>query len=172
MKPFRRDRAGLLVAVLDDAEVEVLTALTAELSGLLGASAEDASGEDASGSPRAKARRRLLPDAYAEDPEAAAEFRRFTEPDLIARKSLNAEILASCLTRGVRRRERLEVRLDAVETQSWLRCLTDLRLTLATGLEIFEEGDEESVSPENEYALAIYHWLGYVQQSLLEALEA
>ncbi len=172
MKPFRRARAGLLIAVFDDAEVEVLTALTAELSGLLSDSDQADAGGSVLSDTASRARRRLLPDAYAGDAEAAAEFRRFTEADLVARKSLNADVLTKTLAAGSRRRERLEVALDEAETQSWLRSLTDLRLTLATGLGIFEEGDEELVSPENEYALAIYHWLGYVQQSLLEALEA
>jgi len=167
LKPFIRAPDGALAAVFDDEEVQVLISIAGELVGILAPRVE------AAGTPLGnKARRRLLPDAYAEDPEAAAEFRRFTEPDLLARKSQNAEVLQGSLTKGTRRRERLEIRLDADETQSWLRCLTDLRLTLATALDIFEEGDEEAVEPRNEYSLAIYHWLGFVQESLLEALES
>jgi hypothetical protein len=167
LRPFSRDRDGTLAAAFDDEEVQVLISITGELIGILAPAAEAASTQLG-----LKVRRRLLPDAYAEDPEAAAEFRRFTEPDLLARKSQNAEVLQSSLTKGSRRRERLAIRLDAAETQSWLRCLTDLRLTLATALDIFEDGDEGSVTPENEYSLAIYHWLGYVQESILEALES
>ena len=166
MKPFMRARDGTLAAAFDDEEVQVLISIAGELVGILAPMLKAAS------TPLGiKARRRLLPDAYALDPEAAAEFRRFTEPDLLARKNQNAEVLQRSLTKGTRRRERLEIRLDAVETQSWLRCLTDLRLTMATALDIFEDGDEASVTPRNEYSLAIYHWLGYVQESLLEALE-
>jgi hypothetical protein len=167
MKPFVRETDGVLGAAFDDAEVQALISVADELVDILAPTV------DAASTPLGtRARRRLLPDAYAEDPEAAAEFRRFTDPDLLARKSHNAEVLQSSLTKGTRRRERLEVRLDAAETQSWLRCLTDLRLTLATALDIFEDGDEGSVAPSDEYSLAIYHFLGYVQESLLEALES
>ncbi|MFC5930062.1 DUF2017 family protein [Cryobacterium melibiosiphilum] len=40
---------------------------------------------------------RLLPDAYRDDPEAAAEFRRFTSDDLLAAKARNARSVLDTL---------------------------------------------------------------------------
>ena len=42
--------------------------------------------------------RRLLPDGYRDDPEAAAEFRRFTSDDLLAAKVRNARSVLGTLT--------------------------------------------------------------------------
>jgi Domain of unknown function (DUF2017) len=68
----------------------------------------------------------------------------------------------------------LEFELDAQQARAWMRCLTDLRLTLAARLGV-REGDEaywESL-PEGDDRLGVYEiygWLGYLLESLLDAV--
>jgi hypothetical protein len=52
--------------------------------------------------------------------------------------------------------------------QSWLRTLTDLRLIVATRLQITEDGDE---GIGDEVMLEVYEWLGYVQGTLLGCID-
>ena len=68
----------------------------------------------------------------------------------------------------------VEVDLDADDVQAWLRCLTDLRLALAERLEITEEDQAafEQVEEDDPKAgmYAVYGWLGYLQETLVEAI--
>ena len=114
-------------------------------------------------------RRRLLPNAYA-DPEAADDFRRYTEPTLRKNKQ-NA-------LRAVR--EQLGVLVDKEETGSieiddpsmWLRALNDLRLALSVRLGIEADAYEKfEVMPDEDPqkgVYAVYFWLGALQENLLE----
>jgi hypothetical protein len=112
---------------------------------------------------------RLLPDAYSGDPEAAAEFRRYTEETLRSGKVASAQVvLASLPPAGG------EVRLSEPECQQWLRALNDVRLALSVRLGITDEDDDltESLAvddPRSAY-LWVYQWLAYLQDSILEAL--
>jgi hypothetical protein len=117
--------------------------------------------------PRDTALARLLPDAYPGDAEASAEFRRFTQGGLAERKVGNAETLIRTLGgAGVTG----NVVLNDSEALSWLRCLTDIRLTIAARLGIDTEDDDagRSIDP---LMREIYDWLGFVQNSLIEALD-
>lgn len=114
---------------------------------------------------------RLLPSAYA-DPEAAADFRRYTEPTL----------------RGKKKRSLLEVRgavailADAgragtiadLDGEIWLMAINDLRLALSVRLEIHPESFDlfESLSDldPQKAIYAVYFWLGWLQESLLSLL--
>ena len=126
--------------------------------------------------PSDPALRRLLPDAHADDEEASAEFRRFTEGALRQGKIRDATVVVAKLG-GVEDvpddAEDLEFELDRAETRAWLRCLTDLRLTLAERLEITADDEErwESLGEADERRpiYEIYGWLGYLLESLLDA---
>lgn len=121
---------------------------------------------------------RLLPDAYRGDDEAAADFRRFTEATLRADKVANADtVLASLRAGGYEHDDEsggadtVEVDLSPGDVQAWLRCLTDMRLALATRLGI--DDDEGLELPEDDPRAAmydVYGWLGYVQESLVLTL--
>ncbi len=112
---------------------------------------------------------RLFPDAYSGDEEAAGEFRKYTEPGLRSGKLAAADtVLATLPERGGR------VRLAADDAQAWLRALNDVRLALGTRLGITEDYEDEMeqadwADPRSAY-LEVYHWLGYVQESLVRAL--
>lgn len=107
---------------------------------------------------------RLLPEAYPDDPEASAEFRHYTTESLAQRKIANGGVVASSLAAGLKG----DVTLDAQAAQAWLRSLTDIRLALASRLGIETEEDEG----DDPGTLGVYHWLGFLQESLLIALES
>lgn len=162
MKPFRRDRDGSVHAVFSREEADVIVVLAAESAELIQSSTPDGTAED-------PAVRRLLPDAYPDDPAASAEFRRFTADALAERKVLNAQIVIESLAHGSA--GRVEVRLDEAGAAAWLRTITDVRLVLATRLGIVQDGDEGDLrTSESAYRRAVYDWLAYVQETLVLAL--
>ncbi|WP_051142597.1 DUF2017 domain-containing protein [Gryllotalpicola ginsengisoli] len=161
----RPTRDGRVRAEFDEVERDMLAQLTNELVDLL---TQTDAGPDAAADPalpRDPALERLLPDAYREDADAAAEFRRFTEDDLLALKTGNALTVARGAADG-------SVVLTESEVLPWLRTLTDLRLALATRLGIETDEDEGSDAPELAPAKAAYWWLGELQERLIRALEA
>jgi hypothetical protein len=118
---------------------------------------------------------RLFPDAYPRLPEASAEFRRFTEGDLKTAKIDQAgAILAGLPATGGG-----EVALDAESAEAWLRALNDIRLALGVRLAIVDETSLETElddavlrdpTSSRVYQLSVYAYLGYLQESLLEAM--
>lgn len=151
-----RDLAGQLVELLADrsAEGDPGDVLLAQLG--IGGSTMP---------PLDPAVARLLPDAYRGDEGAASEHRHLTERGLIDRKVANAQaVMASLDVDGGT--------LTDAQVQSWLRTLTDLRLTIAARLEIEQDGDEGRIDNDADFALqAAYDWLGYLQGTLVEVLE-
>lgn len=111
---------------------------------------------------------RLLPSAYGDDPDAAGEFRRFTDADLRVGKRSNAIALMSSLPEGGGRMD-----LDRDLADQWLSSLNDMRLALGTSLGVTEETDPDDLDADDPavQALHIYGWLGYLQESLLSCLE-
>lgn len=120
---------------------------------------------------------RLLPDAHLDDEAAAAEFRRFTEATLRQSKIQDATVVVLCLgdvTDTDVGDVELELELDAAQARSWMRCLTDLRLAMAARLDI-RAGDEDSWEnlrddDERVPLFEIYGWLGYLLESLVQAV--
>ncbi|WP_299052082.1 DUF2017 domain-containing protein [uncultured Nocardioides sp.] len=124
--------------------------------------------------------RRLFPTAYPDDEEAAGDFRRFTEGALRDTKATSASAIIDALEEAGLPPELTEdglvidVELDRGEAHAWMRTFTDVRLALATRLEV-EEGDEErwAAMPEDDpraRAHDIYDWVGYLQETLVHAL--
>ena len=111
---------------------------------------------------------RLLPEGYRDDPEAAAEFRRFTERDLRSRKIAAASTVLSTLGSGGK------ITLDADRAQAWLLLLNDLRLAIGTRLSITEdyEAVAASLAPDDPQLpmYELYEWLTWLQDSLVRAL--
>lgn len=195
MMRFVREATGGVSAQFFPVEVELLRLAVSQLVGLLDAAASHALGASAD-----PAVRRLLPDAYREDAEAAAEFRRFTADGILDRKERNARaVLASLgedeyqgddypggdypggegdghedeIGRGddVDDLPPVTIELDDSAVQSWLRTLTDLRLTLAERLEISPDGVQHLTGEEAPFLANVYDWLGMVQESLVHAID-
>lgn len=143
--------------------------------------------------------RRLLPNAY-EDEKSAGEFRRYTEHGLREKKKAHALIIYEALLpqdeewtgdtpldKGF-----LTVTFPSAQALEWLGGLNDLRLALAVRLGIGTDlganksavQEEEPFSAESlhkKYELmlesdpmkavySVYSWIGWLQQSLLDAL--
>ncbi|NRD26824.1 DUF2017 domain-containing protein [Frigoribacterium sp. VKM Ac-2836] len=151
--PFVRPRGGDEIRVrLDADERGLLTDLVGQLVSLL------ENGDE--GDP---ALARLLPAAYRDDAEAAAEFRRFTADDLTRRKIENGRaVLATLAEPGTG--------LDRAAQQSWLRTLNDLRLTLGERLGVTGEGVPPSDDRQRQAMSHVFDWLGYLQEALLRSL--
>jgi hypothetical protein len=177
MMPFEHDGVTIL-ARLHDSESSLLSELASQLIVLLAeraTSEPDPDPEKASASallaqlgiggsssaPLDPALARLLPDAYRNDDAASTDHRRLTEWGLVDRKIANAEAVLATLVAD-------PVELDDLAAQSWLRTLTDLRLTLAARLHIEEDGDDGT---GDEAMLEVYDWLGYLQGTLLDEIE-
>lgn len=126
---------------------------------------------------------RLLPNAYRDDDESSAEFRRFTEGTLRDGKAAAAATvvetledagLSSDIAEIVDDGGVIDVELDEPTAQAWLRAFTDIRLALATRIGV-EEGDEEHWRslPDDDPQVqiyGIYQWVGALQETLVEAL--
>jgi hypothetical protein len=112
---------------------------------------------------------RLLPDAYPDDEDASAEFRRFTERDLRAAKADNARTVASALERS-----EATIDIDGPSARAWLGFLNDARLTLGTRLGVTEENHDALASlPESDPRAGlfqVYDWLTFLQDSLVQRL--
>ena len=112
---------------------------------------------------------RLLPDAYGDDPEAAGDFRRYTEPGLRSGKVEAARtVLATLPAEGGR------IRLSAGDAEAWLRALNDVRLALGVLLGITEDYEREladvtGTDPRSAY-LQVYDWLTFLQETLVRSL--
>lgn len=155
MIPWSRD--GLeLTARFTRVEATVLADLVEQSLQII-----EAAAEGGQGGIRDPALDRLLPNAYRDDPEAARAFRDHTESGLAGRKAAHARVVLETLHAGT-------VRLSPSEVQSWLRALTDLRLIIASRLGIEHDDDPGN---GDEFLAEVYPWLGYLQGSMLEAME-
>jgi hypothetical protein len=115
---------------------------------------------------------RLFPPAYRDDPEAQAEYARLTASDLTDGKRAAVRSLIATLDRGSLRRDAWRVGLSAEESEDWLAVLNDARLTLGTRLAITEESYTRVPDPSDPDAEAqhVYHYLGYLEEYLVETL--
>lgn len=156
MIPFIRRSDGVHLA-MSPGERDVLTSLTEQLQQVLAG--------DVSADPVAT---RMFPDAYPGDAAASSEFGRLTRPDLLTQKTTNASVVHDWST-GVR-----DGALTPEDVQAWLRCLTDLRLTIAERLGITDAASEEaSAADRSDRAVGlrdVYDWIGYVQEHLVDTI--
>lgn len=121
--------------------------------------------------------RRLFPDAYSDEEEAAADFRRYTERGLREGKRANAAVvLASLGGPGPAEPDattRHTVRVSPEETEAWMRALTDLRLALGTRLGLEQDAEPAWIDEPDDprrYVHGVYEWLGWLQDSLVRAV--
>lgn len=174
---FRRNRHGQVWLHLGDAERGLLGDLLTQMLVLLEEPApegpvdplEELVGIDRTAvRPDDPALARLFPDAY-EDPEAADEFRRFTQRDLRSTKLSNLTTAQQSLERPN------PTKLSEPECLAWLGALNDLRLTLGTRLELSEDSQQELLELAEDDPrrglFVIYDWLTYHQDRLVQALQ-
>ena len=189
----RHRRSGALIATFSGFEADLLRSLASQIVELLrNEAAVPADTQDPfeamldfsgpTSEPDDPVLKRLFPSAYADDEEAAAEFRRFTEGTLRDGKANTAIAVIDGLEEAGLPPQLtddglvIDVELDEATAETWLRAFTDIRLAIATRLDI-EEGDEHfwhSLPDDDPRAQAhdIYEWVGWLQETLVAALTA
>ncbi|WP_433547450.1 DUF2017 domain-containing protein [Streptomyces sp. CA-294286] len=193
---FEAVPGGGAAVALDPVETSILRSLAVQLLEMIGPGDEPVEGEDPlaalfaegpSEAPADPALARLFPEAYVDprsEPDAellaaSAEFRRFTENDLRTRKREDAlsvvRSLDALAPAAGDAGPGLVLKLDADASRRWLGTLNDLRLTIASRLEITDEdGSDELYSlpdddPRKPMVMA-YLWLGGLQETLVDTL--
>lgn len=175
---FKKTRKGI-VGYLEAPEVQLLQKLFADVAGTL--QPEERADEDPLAAlvgidddvsePTDPAMRRLLP-AASSDPERAQEFRRFTERSL--REAKVGALRASSLAL-----ESNPVTLTVDQAQDFARSLNDVRLVLASRLEIITSEDAErigeitdfgAVDRVEDYMAVVYNFVSWLQETLMNAL--
>ncbi len=187
MEPFRSVRGGGARAWLAAAEASLLRSLVGQIMALVEPEGHDEPADPGRDQddlaaleamlhepgadiiPEDPVLARLLPDGYRDDPEAAGEFRKYTEPALRSAKHAAAqEMLDTLPDEGGR------IQLTQDQALSWLKALNDVRLALGVRLGVTEEFEEQwgRLKPDDPQwtAFEVYAWLGAVQESLVQAL--
>jgi uncharacterized protein DUF2017 len=190
---FEAIPGGGAAVALDEVEIAILRSLAVQLIELIGPGDEPVEGEDPlatlfaegpSEPPSDPVLSRLFPDAYggpevkADDEEAralSAEFRRYTETDLRARKREDAlGVIRSLDALTMAGDGGAVLKLGPDESLQWLGALNDLRLAIGTRLEVTDDdGDELYRLPDSDPRkpmVMAYLWLGGLQESLVETL--
>jgi hypothetical protein len=112
---------------------------------------------------------RLLPNAYADQVDAS-EFRRYTEATLRQKKQAHAISMRIHLKTA----EDGTVDLDHDNANAWLGAINDIRLALGVRLKVASNSQDELelLAPDDPLrgVYAVYTWLGWLQETLLDAL--
>jgi len=112
---------------------------------------------------------RLLPNAYADQVDAS-EFRRYTEATLRQKKQAHAISMRIHLKMA----EDGTVDLDHDNANAWLGAINDIRLALGVRLKVASNSQDELelLAPDDPLrgVYAVYTWLGWLQETLLDAL--
>lgn len=177
---FHRHGEDSLVATFEPGEIDVLINLAEQiiellaernehehehedpLAAMVGITVHDRPPED-------EVLLRLLPNAYA-DQEAASEFRRYTESVLRNKKKAHALALRAHL----KSTDEGTIELNHEAANAWLGALNDMRLALGVRLKVETRSHEELelLAPDDPMrgVYTVYTWLGWLQDSLVEAL--
>jgi hypothetical protein len=190
-----RGERARFVAVLDPPEASVLRGLVGQVDDMLSGRADAAPSDELSAltgirtgpstPPDDPVLARLLPDFHRPDADPgrdaeggrstgdppdgaalAAALRSVREPELIeAKRDAIATVLASLPTGGGR------VELTVPQAEAWLTAVNDVRLALGTALEVSEDMPEQLPpdDPRTDH-LPVYHWLTWLQDSLVTVL--
>jgi len=182
MEPFRSTRGGGARAYLAPTEASLLRSLVGQVitlvapdgpqpgqpDDLLAWDAELAQ-QDQPQTPDDPVLARLLPDGYRDDPDAAGEFRRFTESSLRSAKQQAAQEMLDTLPEAGGK-----IQLTHDQAHAWLKALNDVRLALGVRLNVTEEFEQQwgrlRADDPQWAAYEVYAWLGAVQESLVQAL--
>ncbi|WP_346844564.1 DUF2017 domain-containing protein [uncultured Rothia sp.] len=114
---------------------------------------------------------RILPVA-SDDPEVADEYRRFTELSLRQQKIGYLQMAALDV-------EAQDVVLDAEHARGWAAALNDVRLTLATRLDITSDADASATATKTDwrkvdtvedYMALVYNFVSWLLDTLMEAM--
>ncbi|MGH3916556.1 MAG: DUF2017 domain-containing protein [Pseudonocardiaceae bacterium] len=175
MNGWRR-RGAVVSADLSEQEAGLLRGLVGQVRDMIGARAAATPQDELAAitgitvgptvAPDDQVLARLLPDFHREDDALSGAMRSLHEPEVLAAKEgVAGVVLATCPPHGGR------VRLSDEQAHAWLAALNDLRLALGTLLDVTEDmPDELSSDDPRAVHLGVYHWLTWVQESLIQAV--
>lgn len=143
-------------------EARILTSLADQLQALLAEGLETGTEHDG-------ALRRLLPDAYRNEPGLADEWRQLSRRGLVDRKIGFARTVAAALAPLAASGEAGQVALTDAQALDWVRGVGDLRLVIAERMGIVVDGDEGSFAEPG--LRDVYDWLAWLQDALVQLLE-
>jgi hypothetical protein len=106
---------------------------------------------------------RLFPPAHADDPVRSEEYAQLVGDDLVAGRLRAIEVLESTVDAK---------RLDEEQMGAWLGVINDVRLILGTRLDVDEDLDLASISPQDPMAVsyAVYGYLGWLEDQVVRAM--
>ena len=175
---FHRHGDNAFVADFSESEREVLINLVEQIIELLGERTDNHIDDPLAAMvgitthdspPEDEVLLRLLPNAYADQVDAA-EFRRYTESTLRAKKyghSMSMRITLKSAIDGI-------IEVDHDGANDWLGAMNDIRLALGVRLKVEQTSHEELelLAPDDPMrgVYAVYSWLGWLQESLIVAL--
>jgi hypothetical protein len=177
---FRRSRKGGVSITLGADEHRVLQHVLAEMLELVAVEGDPGEEDDdplaravgigtSTEAPADPALARLFPDGYTDDPDASADFRRYTEPGLRSAKRARLETVMSTLGE-----EAGKVVLSPDQAEEWLGALNDTRLVLGERLGVTEDLEDLVGSlTEDDPRLGllwVYDRLTYLQETLVQAV--
>jgi len=147
---FERGQEGAVELRLSRDERSLLAGVVAELRALL------------DGAPGDPSLRRLFPPAYDEAEDERA-YRDLMGGELLDGRRAALDVIAQTVEHE---------RLTSEEADAWLRALNDLRLVLGTRLDVQEDTFAEELRRDDPRApaLAVYGYLSWMQEQLIEAL--
>lgn len=169
---------------MDAREATVLRSLVGSVLGLLNERASSSDDDELaaltglrtgkSTPPEDKALRRLLPDfqrgddtsELADKANLNGALRSLHEPDIIDAKVSSGSVVLDTLPAGGGK-----ILLTPEQAEAWLATLNDVRLALGTTLGI-DAGTPDELPEDDPRAahLGVYHWLTWMQDSLLQAV--
>ena len=158
MAELRRDPTGEVRFQLEAYEADLMRQLLDEMRTLL----------EADIPPSDAVLRRLFPDAF-DDEEKANAYRELIGDELHDRKTAALRTARETVgTKGP-----VDTTLDDEQVDRWLALLTDIRLAIGTRLDVTEERMAAEVDPADPdaAALSVLHWLGWLQESMLAAID-
>jgi hypothetical protein len=154
MPTVARRPSGIRVA-FEENETDLLRGLIGEMRTLLTADVP----------PSDRVLQRLFPKAYESDEDERA-YRELTGDDLAASK---LEALAA-VSGAIGDAGPAAVDISEEDLGTWLSFLTDARLAIGTRLDVTEEKMETDIDPDDPdgAAWSVLHWLGYIQEMMLQ----
>jgi Domain of unknown function (DUF2017) len=110
---------------------------------------------------------RLFPRAYTQESDEQA-YKELLGSDLESSKKEALDTLAQSIGES----GSVDSPLSAEQAGEWLAALNDIRLAIGTRLDVSEETMSQELDPEDEKspAMAVLHWLGWVQESIIDRI--
>ena len=158
-RPIERVRGGSFRLNLEPEERAVLAEMLGQLRDLLVSSPAE--------TPQL---RRLFPTAYAQDPEADAEYQRLMRDELAGSRLAAMQTVSAVLDPE----GSANPQISAEELGALMTSMNSLRLVLGTICDVGEEDDLGEVTPEHPLfaELQAYGYLSYLVDAAVDALSA